>query len=130
LKAKDKDLHEKNESIKRLEKELNQLKNKLDITSDKNIKVTFEEKDETTNNTDANINCDDNVIDNSNNDNSESQDSDDEVEAETIIWYKKEYYMVKEGNVQKVFEIEDEDLGKEVGLWIDNKLERHDKKKK
>ena len=29
-----------------------------------------------------------------------------------------------------IFEIEDEDLGKEVGLWIDNKLERYDKKKK
>jgi hypothetical protein len=136
LKAKDKDLHEKNESIKRLEKELNQLKNKLDITSDKNIKnikVTIEEKDETPDNTDDNINCADNVIDdsdNNNNDNSESQDSDDEVEVETIIWRKKEFYMVKEGDVQKVFEIEDEDLGKEVGLWIDNKLERHDKKKK
>jgi len=129
LKAKDKDLHEKNESIKRLEKELNQLKNKLD----KNIKVTIEEKDETPDNTDDNINCADNVIDdsdNNNNDNSESQDSDDEVEVETIIWRKKEFYMVKEGDVQKVFEIEDEDLGKEVGLWIDNKLERHDKKKK
>ena len=132
LKAKDKDLHEKNESIKRLEKELNQLKNKLDITSDKNIKINIEENNETTNNTDDNINCDDNVVnnDNNNNDNSESQDSDDEVEVETIIWRKKEFYMIKEGDVQKVFEIEDEDLGKEVGLWIDNKLERHDKKKK
>ena len=128
LKAKDKDLHEKNESIKRLEKELNQLKNKLD----KNIKVTIEEKDETPDNTDDNINCADNVIDdsdNNNNDNSESQDSDDEVEVETIIWRKKEFYMVKEGDVQKVFEIEDEDLGKELGLWIDNKLVRPKKNK-
>ena len=39
--------------------------------------------------------------------------------------------MLEEGGEKKVFEInEGEDIGKEVGLWIDNKLVRHDKKKK
>ena len=61
----------------------------------------------------------------------DDEDSDDQLEVETIIWRKKEYFMLEEGDQKKVFEItEDDDLGKEVGLWIDNKLVRHDKKKK
>ena len=56
------------------------------------------------------------------------QDSDEQLDVETITWYKKEYYMLDEGGEKKVFEIEDDDLGKEVGLWIDNKLVRPGKK--
>ena len=36
--------------------------------------------------------------------------------------------MLDEGGEKKVFEIEDDDLGKEVGLWVDNKLVRPGKK--
>ena len=56
------------------------------------------------------------------------QDSDEQLDVETITWYKKEYYMLDEGGEKKVFEIEDDDLGKEVGLWVDNKLVRPGKK--
>ena len=39
--------------------------------------------------------------------------------------------MLEDDGKKKVYEItEDDDLGKEVGLWIDGKLVRHDKKKK
>ena len=48
-----------------------------------------------------------------------------------VLKVKKEYYMLEEDNKKKVFEIGDDgDLGKEVGLWIDEKLVRPDKKKK
>ena len=59
----------------------------------------------------------------------EEQDSDDPLEVETIIWRKKEYFLLEDDGKKKVFEItKDDDLGKEVGLWIDEKLVRHKKK--
>ena len=61
----------------------------------------------------------------------ESFNQNDQLEVETIIWRKKEYYLIEDDGKNKVFEIaDDDDIGKEVGLWIDNKLVRPDKKKK
>ena len=66
-----------------------------------------------------------------NNNDAVEQDSDEQLDVETIVWYKKEYYMLEEEGEKKVFEInEGEDIGKEVRLWIDNKLVRPTKIKK
>tara|TARA_Y100000389_G_scaffold198064_1_gene233890 strand:- start:78 stop:740 length:663 start_codon:yes stop_codon:yes gene_type:complete len=130
VKAKDKEVHEQNKIIENLNREIDSLKNKLELFSDKNIScdlVDIPDKPE------------DKVEDNKSEDKVEEQDfgdkeeedSDDPLEVETIIYRKKEYYMLEEDNKKKVFEIGDDgDLGKEVGLWIDEKLVRPDKKKK
>ena len=70
-------------------------------------------------------------ISNKSTDGSQKSNSDDQLEVETIIWRKKEYFLLEDDGKKKVFEItKDDDLGKEVGLWIDEKLVRPDKKKK
>jgi len=61
----------------------------------------------------------------------QEQDSDGEIEVETVTYRKKDFYMSQEDGLHKIFEIlSDGDIGKELGLWIDNKLVKHDKKKK
>ena len=143
VKAKDKEVHEQNKIIENLNKEIYSLKNKLELLSDKNITcdvvdTPIEQHDIK----EVEDNVKEGKVDNDKEDNikeieenkveeEEELDSDDPLEVETIIYRKKEYYMLEEDNKKKVFEIgEDGDLGKEVGLWIDEKLVRPDKKKK
>ena len=138
LKAKDKEIHEQNKKIDSLKKEITFLKN-MNILSSKNLKCEISENNEDTDVEDeapdipspdelVNENNDDDAV---NNNAAVEQDSDEQLDVETIVWYNKEYYMLEEEGQKKVFEInEDEDMGKELGLWIDNKLVRHDKKKK
>jgi len=141
LKAKDKEIHEQNKTIDSLKKEIITLKNKLEIVSDKNLKCEITENNEDTDVEDVapDISSPDELVNENNNDdavnnndvNNVEHDSDEQLDVETIVWYNKEYYMLEEEGEKKVFEInEDEDMGKELGLWIDNKLVRHDKKKK
>ena len=143
VKAKDKEVHEQNKIIENLNKEIYSLKNKLELLSDKNITcdvvdTPIEQHDIK----EVEDNVKEGKVDNDKEDNikeieenkveeEEELDSDDPLEVETIIYRKKEYYMLEEDNKKKVFEIGDDgDLGKEVGLWIDEKLVRPDKKKK
>lgn len=141
LKAKDKEIHEQNKTIDSLKKEIITLKNKLEIVSDKNLKCEITENNEDTDVEDVapDISSPDELVNENNNDdavnnndvNNVEHDSDEQLDVETVVWYNKEYYMLEEEGEKKVFEInEDEDMGKELGLWIDNKLVRHDKKKK
>jgi hypothetical protein len=106
----------------------------MNILSSKNLKceITEDVEDEA-----PDIPSPDELVNENNNDDAVNnnaaveQDSDEQLDVETIVWYNKEYYMLEEEGQKKVFEInEDEDMGKELGLWIDNKLVRHDKKKK
>ena len=134
VKAKDKEIHEQNKIIDSLKKEITSLKN-MNILSSKNLKceITEDVEDKAPDipspNELVDVNNNDDAV---NNDvNNVEQDSDEQLDVETIVWYNKEYYMLEEEGQKKVFEInEDEDMGKELGLWIDNKLVRHDKKKK
>jgi len=134
LKAKDKEIHEQNKTIDSLKKEIITLKN-MNILSSKNLKCEITEDVE---DVAPDISSPDELVNENNNDdavnnNNEAveQDSDEQLDVETIVWYNKEYYMLEEEGQKKVFEInEDEDMGKELGLWIDDKLVRHDKKKK
>ena len=121
FKAKDKEVHEQNKIITNLQKEIKTLK---DLQTHHNKKLVCEVQDivkETPVKETPVKETSDNVED-------IEQDSDEQLDVETITWYKKEYYMLDEGGEKKVFEIEDDDLGKEVGLWIDNKLVRPGKK--
>jgi len=177
VKAKDKEVHEQNKIIENLNREIDSLKNKLELLSDKNISCDLldipdksedkvegnkledkVEEDKIEDNIEDKVedikpedNIEDKVEGNKPEDKVEEdkiedniedikaeeqdfgdeEDSDDPLEVETIIYRKKEYYMLEEDNKKKVFEIGDDgDLGKEVGLWIDEKLVRPDKKKK
>jgi hypothetical protein len=148
VKAKDKEVHEQNKTIVNLKKEIDSLKNKLELASDKNIScdvedtpVVDEDNSDETPVEDTSVENEDTPVEDTpveNEDtpveddkNSDEEDSDEQLEVETIIWYKKEYYMYEEDGKKKVFEItDDEDIGKEIGLWVDKKLVRHDKKKK
>ena len=155
FKAKDKEVHEQNKIIENLNREIDSLKNKLELLSDKNIscdlldipdksedKVEGNKLEDKVEEDKIEDNIEDKVEDIKPEDNIEDikaeeqdfgdeEDSDDPLEVETIIYRKKEYYMLEEDNKKKVFEIGDDgDLGKEVGLWIDEKLVRPDKKKK
>ena len=121
FKAKDKEVHEQNKIITNLQKEIKTLKT---LQTHPNKKLVCEVQDivkETPVQETPVQETSDNVED-------IEQDSDEQLDVETITWYKKEYYMLDEGGEKKVFEIEDDDLGKEVGLWIDNKLVRPGKK--
>ena len=151
FKAKDKEVHEKNKIIENLNKEVQSLKNKLELLSDKNIsseivdtpvetadpveeetpveETPVETEDPLEDTEDSVEDTEDPVEETVNLE--EEQDSDDELEVEKIIWRKKEYFVLEDDGKKKVFEItKDDDLGKEVGLWIDEKLVRHPKKKK
>ena len=151
VKAKDKEVHEKNKIIENLNKEVQSLKNKLELLSDKNIsseivdtpvetadpveeetpveETPVETEDPLEDTEDSVEDTEDPVEETVNLE--EEQDSDDELEVEKIIWRKKEYFVLEDDGKKKVFEItKDDDLGKEVGLWIDEKLVRHPKKKK
>ena len=131
VKAKDKEIHEQNKTIEILRKELDNLKNKSELLSDKNISCDIQEVTEVV------VECikETSISDPEQSDEiikeQKKEESDEQLEAETVIWRKKEYYLIEEGGENKVFEItDDDDIGKEVGLWIDNKLVRPDKKKK
>ena len=130
FKAKDKEVHEQNKIITNLQKEVKTLKKlqtlpnkKLicdvqDIIEETPLEETALEEtalEETALEETSVKETSDHVED-------IEQDSDEQLDVETITWYKKEYYMLDEGGEKKVFEIEDDDLGKEVGLWVDNKL--------
>ena len=132
VKAKDKEVHEQNKIIENLNKEVQSLKNKLELVSDKNISSNIVDTPvETEGPEEVDTPVETEGPEESVEEEEEEQDSDDALEVETIIWYKKEYFMLEDDGKNKVYEItEDDDLGKEVGLWIDNKLVRHDKKKK
>ena len=157
VKAKDKEVHEKNKIIENLNKEVQSLKNKLELLSDKNIssdivdtpvetegpeevntpveKEENKEVEETSLEEETPIEEETPVEETEGpeeeTEGPEEQDSDDPLEVETIIWRKKEYFLLEDDGKKKVFEItKDDDLGKEVGLWIDEKLVRHTKKKK
>jgi len=142
VKAKDKEVHEQNKIIENLNREIDSLKNKLELLSDKNIScdlldIPDKSEDKVEGNKPEDKVEEDKIEDNIEDIKTEEQDfgdeedSDDPLEVETIIYRKKEYYMLEEDNKKKVFEIGDDgDLGKEVGLWIDEKLVRPDKKKK
>jgi hypothetical protein len=121
FKAKDKEVHEQNKIITNLQKEIKTLKT-LQTHPNKKLVCEVQEivKETPVKETP--------VKETSDNVEGIEQDSDEQLDVETITWYKKEYYMLDEGGEKKVFEIEDDDLGKEVGLWIDNKLVRPGKK--
>jgi len=144
VKAKDKEIHEQNKIINSLKKEITFLKN-MNILSSKTLKCEIIEdvedvEDKTPDIPPPDIQSQDELVDENNdavvpmavnNNDDVEQDSDEQLAVETIVWYNKEYYMLEEEGQKKVFEInEDEDMGKELGLWIDDKLVRHDKKKK
>ena len=144
VKAKDKEIHEQNKIINSLKKEITFLKN-MNILSSKTLKCEIIEdvedvEDKTPDIPSPDIQLQDELVDENNdavvpmavnNNDDVEQDSDEQLAVETIVWYNKEYYMLEEEGQKKVFEInEDEDMGKELGLWIDDKLVRHDKKKK
>ena len=134
FKAKDKEVHEQNKIITNLQKEIKTLKTlqthpnkKLvcevqEIVKETPVKETPVKetpvKETPVKETPVKEEVEEEV----------EQDSDEQLDVETITWYKKEYYMLDEGGEKKVFEIEDDDLGKEVGLWVDNKLVRPGKK--
>ena len=120
FKAKDKEVHEQNKIIKNLQKEIKTLK-VLQTHPNKNLVCEVEEivKETPVKETPVKETPVEEEVE---------QDSDEQLDVETITWYKKEYYMLDEGGEKKVFEIEDDDLGKEVGLWVDNKLVRPGKK--
>lgn len=146
VKAKDKEVHEQNKLIDSLRKEIDTLKNKLELTSN-NIKCEVH---------DTNINSEENVSENISENNSDkdesdkdisdkesieqsddnvsnksSNDSEDDVDAVTVVYRKKEYYVINEDGKQKVFEIlDDGNAGKELGIWENDKIVRPDKKKK
>ena len=150
VKAKDKEIHEQNKTIDSLKKEIISLKNKLEVVSEKNLKCEItENNDDVSDNTnnDANeaktvpvtdsSNLPNELVDVNNNveellkAHDQEQDSDGEIEVETVTYRKKDFYMSQEDGLHKIFEIlSDGDIGKELGLWIDNKLVKHDKKKK
>ena len=133
VKAKDKEIHEQNKTIEILRKELDNFKNKSELLSDKNISCDIQEVTEVVKEeipVSEPVQSDENIKEEKKED-EKKEDSDEQLEAETVIWRKKEYYLIEEGGQNKVFEIaDDDDIGKEVGLWIDNKLVRPDKKKK
>ena len=146
FKAKDKEVHEQNKIITNLQKEIKTLKTlqthpnkKLvcevqDIVQETPVQETpvqeTPEEETPVEKTPVEETPLEETPVQETNDNVEDieQDSDEQLDVETITWYKKEYYMLDEGGEKKVFEIEDDDLGKEVGLWIDNKLVRPGKK--
>lgn len=142
VKAKDKEVHEKNKIIENLNKEVQTLKNKLELLSDKNISSdivdtpveTADPVEETDSPVEEETPVEKEEVEEEEETEGpveEEQDSDDELEVETITWRKKEYFVLEDDGKKKVFEItKDDDLGKEVGLWINEKLVRHDKKKK
>ena len=155
VKAKDKEVHEKNKIIENLNKEVQSLKNKLELLSDKNIssdivdtpvkedlevetpvETSVSEEVETPVETTGSVEeeVEETPVEETEGPEEveeEEQDSDDQLEVDTITWYKKEYFVLEDDGKKKVFEItKDDDLGKEVGLWIDEKLVRHTKKKK
>jgi len=126
FKAKDKEVHEQNKIITNLQKEIKTLKT-LQTHPNKKLVCEVQEivKETPVKETPVKETP---VKETSDNVEGIEQDSDEQLDVETITWYKKEYYMLDEGGEKKVFEIEDDDLGKEVGLWIDNKLVRPGKK--
>ena len=146
FKAKDKEVHEQNKIITNLQKEIKTLKTlqthpnkKLvcevqDIVQETPVQETpvqeTPEEETPVEKTPVEETPLEETPVQETNDNVEDieQDSDEQLDVETITWYKKEYYMLDEGGEKKVFEIEDDDLGKEVGLWVDNKLVRPGKK--
>jgi hypothetical protein len=158
VKAKDKEVHEKNKIIENLNKEIQYLKDKLELVSDKNISSNIidtpvkedleetpveqeKEKEEETpveqeetpvEQEETPVEQEETPVESvEETEGPEEPDSDDQLEVDTITWRKKEYYVLEDDGEKKVFEItKDEDLGKEVGLWIDEKLVRHPKKKK
>tara|TARA_Y100000389_G_scaffold162553_1_gene165387 strand:- start:2075 stop:2743 length:669 start_codon:yes stop_codon:yes gene_type:complete len=132
VKAKDKEIHEQNKTIEILRKELDNLKKKSELLSDKNISCDIQDVTEVVKEciqvtpVSEPEQYDENIKEKE-----EEEESDEQLEAETVIWRKKEYYLIEEDGKNKVFEItDDDDIGKEVGLWIDNKLVRPDKKNK
>jgi len=150
VKAKDKEVHEQNKLIDSLRKEIDTLKNKLELTSN-NIKcevhdTNINSKENTDENISENISENNSDKDESHKDvddkesieqsadnvsNKSSDDSEDDVDAVTIVYRKKEYYVINEDGKQKVFEIlEDGNAGKELGIWENDKIVRPDKKKK
>ena len=126
FKAKDKEVHEQNKIITNLQKEIKTLKT-LQTHPNKKLVCEVQEivKETPVKETPVKETP---VKETSDNVEGIEQDSDEQLDVETITWYKKEYYMLDEGGEKKVFEIEDDDLGKEVGLWVDNKLVRPGKK--
>jgi hypothetical protein len=127
VKAKDKEVHEKNKIIDSLNREINTLKSKLKL-SNNNIECIIKDTHVDNGEDTGSVKVEDNPV------KEEScnleQDSDDEIDVKTVIWRKIEYYLVNEDGIDKIFKIEDEGLGKELGTWVNNKLIRYDKKKK
>ena len=118
VKAKDKEIHEQNKIIEILRKELYNLKNKSELLSDKNITCDIQEVTEV-------VEEETSVSEPKQDDKNvkDEEESDEQLEAETIIWRNKEYYLIEDDGKNKVFEIaDDDDIGKELGLWVDNKL--------
>ena len=132
IKAKDKEVHEKNKIIESLNKEIESLKNKLKPVQ--NIEYVIEEipsKDtETIEETNVEKDINDNDNEETTNNDNEEIDSGEEIDVKTVTYRNKEYYLVNEDGIDKIFKIEDEGLGKELGTWVNNKLIRYDKKKK
>jgi len=144
VKAKDKEVHEKNKIIDSLNKEINTLKSKLELLSNKNIECVIEDTSVDTPVEDTPVedtpvvdtpvkdtSVDTPVVDTPVVDSGDDQDSDEEIDVKTVIYRNKEYYLVNEDGIDKIFKIEDdESLGKELGTWVNNKLVKPDKKKK
>jgi hypothetical protein len=151
VKAKDKEVHEKNKTIESLNREINTLKSKLELLSNKNIECVIEDTSnvdtpvedtpvedtpvedtpvEDTSNVDTPVE-DTPVEDTPIEDSGDDQDSDEEIDVKTVTYRNKEYYLVNEDGIDKIFKIEgDESLGKELGTWVNNKLVKPEKKKK
>ena len=125
FKAKDKEVHEQNKIITNLQKEIKTLKT---LQTHPNKKLVCEVQEIVKETPVKETPVKETPVKETPVEEEVEQDSDEQLDVETITWYKKEYYMLDEGGEKKVFEIEDDDLGKEVGLWIDNKLVRPGKK--
>jgi len=126
IKAKDKEVHEKNKIIESLNKEIESLKNKLKPVQ--NIEYVIEEipSKDTETLEETNVNNEETT-----NNGDEEIDSGEEIDVKTVTYRNKEYYLVNEDGIDKVFKIEgDDSLGKELGTWVNNKLVKPDKKKK
>jgi DNA repair exonuclease SbcCD ATPase subunit len=130
FKAKDKEVHEQNKIITNLQKEIKTLKT-LQTHPNKKLVCEVQEIVKETPVKETPVKetpVKETPVKETPVEEEVEQDSDEQLDVETITWYKKEYYMLDEGGEKKVFEIEDDDLGKEVGLWVDNKLVRPGKK--
>ena len=117
LKAQDKEIHERDIEIKRLQSQLNLLKKedkievKIDDVDESNdkIEVKIDDVDES-NDTDTQvIESEITEID------ADEESEEDELNVDVIKYRKKEFYIIVGESPQYIYEITDEGLGQKVG---------------